>query len=865
MFFATIIVFNAGPDTVHPPEFAPYLRIIAAVLDVALPVAWWLWHRRLDPAVAREDVEVVRPLGGTRLGVRSELVDLTIAAALLATERAGDLEFKTTASGLLLHFRGASAAWPSGSLEDRLQRARTISVAHLIFDWLADGSNFPLKRVFRIIEHSATLRRLDAGDTAFVNSLDPAPVENLLRECRQSRPSIWDGVLDGIAAAIQARTVPPRIRETPAGGIPEYDYQEGSLESLDASDPVARQPDTPAAWLEPRGAKQVFTYGYVVTLTVLLCATGFTLFFRRENTMSALVIAALIGSFELLVLDVRYRRKVDRLLALRKSHGLPLEPVTNNYFISVLRGRTKIDHILSNCLLPLVAALLAAIWNPWTVLFPLLVMGIAWFVATTNFKTLKEKTTSEIVATRVKELAAVDSPMVAVAAVSSSGESFPESPSSASLPCVPEQPLPAHDLPPAPAEVNELLDRWSRRRAVVRRVYWISFAALVGGYSALVLAFWYTGARSWFERDNADIGYFPTALIFTLLPTGMLVASYFMRRDKGNSQEESNSRHAGIARAIALWRLIILIEAPLLFYAQDTPEARARHPYFAAAALLFLTGHWFATEWAISRTMRRFPLPGPRRLVMLRVFGSPSFDDLVALIRPWLRVGLIEHLEGYDTVGKNREVQAAVDTGDVDRVLVTNFAEMRLRMARASADPDSALLFQRHTFQCTEATWHEAIQAMLGHADAVLMDLSSLSETNQGCAWELAQLLRRVPLSQVTLLVNDSTDLACLRRILDDAARRMPPDSANWNQSTVAWRLIRVGGLAARQPGESYYDWHPRLDERLDPMSLTAWLLTMARAPHCSVPVTRWGRQSRWKWLVFLALSAFWAFSNSLR
>src|ERR1035438_9190407 len=97
------------------------------------------------------------------------------------------------------------------------------------------------------------------------------------------------------------------------------------------------------------------------------------------------------------------------------------------------------------------------------------------------------------------------------------------------------------------------------------------------------------------------------------------------------------------------------------------------------------------------------------------------------------------------------------------------------------------------------------------------MDLSSLSPTNQGCAWEIGQLLDRVPLSRVTLLVNDSTDLDCLEAILNNAARRVSAKSPNRGDPAAVWRLVRIGGLAKRQENESYFDWKRRIDSRLDP------------------------------------------------
>jgi hypothetical protein len=147
-----------------------------------------------------------------------------------------------------------------------------------------------------------------------------------------------------------------------------------------------------------------------------------------------------------------------------------------------------------------------------------------------------------------------------------------------------------------------------------------------------------------------------------------------------------------------------------------------------------------------------------------------------------------------------------------------------------------------------------------------MIDLSSFSTEHQGSAWELGQLLDRVPLRNVTLLVNDSTELNCLRNILDAAKQTMADTSPNRSDASARWQLIRIGGLSARQPNESYYEWKRRMDRHLDSNQLLAWLWsTTGRASQGEVSNTSptglsWGQQARWPWLAPLAFSAWWAF-----
>jgi hypothetical protein len=243
-------------------------------------------------------------------------------------------------------------------------------------------------------------------------------------------------------------------------------------------------------------------------------------------------------------------------------------------------------------------------------------------------------------------------------------------------------------------------------------------------------------------------------------------------------------------------------------------------------------------RWRRRRARARLlkSMPKPYRLLMLRVFGSPAYDDLIELIKPWRRVGVIQHLEGFDTIGTRPEAIAAGKSGRIEDILVETKERVERELSALSLAPDDELLFERQAFQCTDTTWQLAVRGMLDGADAVVMDLSSLSPTNQGCAWELGQLLDRVPLSRVTLLVNDSTDLVCLQTSLDAAARRISAKSPNREDLQASWQVVRIGGLSQRQPNESYFDWKRRIDTRLEPEVLTSFLMTNAEPRRNSQP-----------------------------
>jgi hypothetical protein len=77
-------------------------------------------------------------------------------------------------------------------------------------------------------------------------------------------------------------------------------------------------------------------------------------------------------------------------------------------------------------------------------------------------------------------------------------------------------------------------------------------------------------------------------------------------------------------------------------------------------------------------------------------------------------------------------------------------------------------------------------------ADAVLMDLRTFSQANQGCVFELQQVLASVPLERVVFLIDDTTDRAFLEAVLQGSWRDLDADSPNRRLATPRIRLVHV-------------------------------------------------------------------------
>jgi hypothetical protein len=77
------------------------------------------------------------------------------------------------------------------------------------------------------------------------------------------------------------------------------------------------------------------------------------------------------------------------------------------------------------------------------------------------------------------------------------------------------------------------------------------------------------------------------------------------------------------------------------------------------------------------------------------------------------------------------------------------------------------------------------------------MDLRSFSRTNQGCVYELGELLAAVPLDRVVFVVDASTDRPFLEATLQDLWQRIPAGSPNRALPAPRARLFEVRGSSA--------------------------------------------------------------------
>ena len=185
-------------------------------------------------------------------------------------------------------------------------------------------------------------------------------------------------------------------------------------------------------------------------------------------------------------------------------------------------------------------------------------------------------------------------------------------------------------------------------------------------------------------------------------------------------------------------------------------------------------------------------------LLLLRVFalGRRSERLFHAFAKRWLRLGSISMIAGPDLVATTVEPHEFLQFmgGELSRGFVSGSADLDQRVRSAARGPDPDGRYRVNEYFCYADTWQMTMQRLAAHADAVLMDLRSFSQTNKGCLFEIEQLLDAVDLRNTVLLVDATTDHAFLDRSLRALWERLSADSPNRRLVAPRIRILDVAG-----------------------------------------------------------------------
>lgn len=162
-----------------------------------------------------------------------------------------------------------------------------------------------------------------------------------------------------------------------------------------------------------------------------------------------------------------------------------------------------------------------------------------------------------------------------------------------------------------------------------------------------------------------------------------------------------------------------------------------------------------------------------RRLLLLRVFGfqrrTERLFDTVA--QRWRWLGSVKIIAGADLATR------LIGPGDLISFMAGRLRQLFLQRDRTSfrrlaeldeaRDPDGR--YRVNKVYCHQDSWQPALQGLLAATDVVLMDLRGFSEKNQGCLFELQQLVAQDRVQRTVFIVDDTTDTKLLEAVLSIA------------------------------------------------------------------------------------------------
>ena len=175
------------------------------------------------------------------------------------------------------------------------------------------------------------------------------------------------------------------------------------------------------------------------------------------------------------------------------------------------------------------------------------------------------------------------------------------------------------------------------------------------------------------------------------------------------------------------------------------------------------------------------------KLLLLRVFslGKRSARLFNAFAKQWRHVGHIRLIAGPDLATSTVEPHEFLDfiSGKLGRRFISGPDTLARRLSETEQRRDFDGRYRVDDFFCHDDSWQMVLKRLARDSDAVLMDLRGFLPDNQGCVFEINELLNVVPLGRVVFVVDATTDLVFLRETF----------ARGW----AAWRPVaqpRLGG-----------------------------------------------------------------------
>jgi hypothetical protein len=161
--------------------------------------------------------------------------------------------------------------------------------------------------------------------------------------------------------------------------------------------------------------------------------------------------------------------------------------------------------------------------------------------------------------------------------------------------------------------------------------------------------------------------------------------------------------------------------------------------------------------------------------------GKRSARLFDAFAKLWRHTGHIHLIAGPDLATSTVEPHEFLDflSGKLGRRFISGPDTLAQRLAESEQRRDIDGRYRVDDFFCHDDTWKMVLKRLSRESDAVLMDLRGFLPGNQGCVFEINELLNVVPLERVVFVVDATTDLAFLRETFAQGWAALAADSPN--------------------------------------------------------------------------------------
>lgn len=174
----------------------------------------------------------------------------------------------------------------------------------------------------------------------------------------------------------------------------------------------------------------------------------------------------------------------------------------------------------------------------------------------------------------------------------------------------------------------------------------------------------------------------------------------------------------------------------------------------------------------------------PVSLLYLRVFdlGKRGEKFFNRFAKRWRSLGSINLISGIDLAKSTVEPDEFFEfvRGRMAYSFIKNEEDLSQRISRIDISADYDSRYRINEFYCHRNTWKPTMQQLVHASDVVLMDLRSFTRKNQGCLYELEQLVGFHDIDALLLLVDDTTDTDFLKKELLSIWRKIDSGSPNF-------------------------------------------------------------------------------------